>query len=247
MPRLRPLPTRNRARSPKLLARRKIECSNLAVRLTTERKVFAGVLGLAVVALGVDRLFLGGGATGPAAANAEPTPVAAATPSAPVTAPAPGAGLVAGAVTTIPVAKQLAALQSITRDADAFVPPSRWQQALDEAAAAEAASHRGAAAKAAPAQVDEATIRFQRNQLTAILIEDRAQGRIAKALIKVAPDEHRAAASRLYSIGDELDGYRLVRIDAASVEFEPVGGDKAGSNVTLGLPVPFEPRGIAGR
>lgn len=238
MPRLPSLPTRERPGEAKILARRKIECSNLGVRLTTERKVFAGVLALAVVALGVDRLFLGGALGGPASASAVPSP-------APVE-PEPMSVLTphAGAMTAIPVAKQLAALQSVTRGVDAFVPPSRWQQAIAEASAAGAAS-RQATISAPESSAEQAAQHFQRHQLTAILIEAGRAGRTsARALIKVALDDKGGTASRLFSPGEELDGFRLVRINAASVEFAPIAG---GTSATLSLPAPIETGGITAR
>lgn len=243
MPRLRPLPTRRHDLSPKRLARRKNQCSIFRVRLTTERKVFAGVLALAVVALGVDRLFLGGGASGPAVAGAAlVTDAAASAPTPDVAAHHAGPAV----VTAVPVAKQLAALQSVARDVDAFVPPARWQEVLAKAAASEDAPHRPNA-REATAPTDKATLQFQQNQLTAILIEGSAEARTARALIKVAADGDRPSTSRLFSIGDELGGYRLVRIDAASVEFKPLDAAADGRSVTLSLPAPIEGGGITAR
>jgi hypothetical protein len=193
------------------------------VRLTTERKVCAGVLALAVVALGVDRLFLGG-ATGPASASAAPVDPVLADPAVPGDA-APRAPIMGS---TVPVAKQLAALETVARDIDGFAPPSRWQKALADAQAAEAA--RGTAKPEVAEGTDPDVKRFMRHQLTAVL---RSGSRPVGALIKVADETAGHSSSRVVRVGEELDGFTMTDLDETTAKFADTA--TLSKSVDLGL------------
>jgi hypothetical protein len=235
MPRLPNLPPSTRFLDVGSLAVDACRCSTDLVRLTTERKVCAGVLSLAVIALGVDRLFLGGGITGPASASAS---VSGSETSVAVAPENPRPSLTR-AITTVPVAKQLAVLQTAVRDADAFAPPARWQQAMADARAAEEARTPRAEARE---QRDPRVARFQRHQLTAVLSE---QGIPTKALIRVAEGESGRSYSKLFAIGDELEGLRLMEMISKPQQTSATFVDGAGSLlIQLELPVIADTSGI---
>lgn len=189
------------------------------MRLTTERKVCATVLSLAVVALGVDRLVLGG-ASGPAGAAA--AIVAAASLAEP--SPVPPKPAARARATGEPVASRLKAIVPDAISRDGFAPPSRWIQAI---ARADEAAREKAAEPPSPAQADPIEARFKRHQLTAVLLE---RGVPTKALVKVLLGETGKSASRLFEVGDELDGLRLSALDASIATFVD-----AERNVTVDL------------
>jgi hypothetical protein len=137
--------------------------------------------------------------------------------------------------TTVPVAKQLAALESVPRDLDAFAPPSRWQKALAEARAAEEA--RAAAPQTSDQSPDAEVQALMRHPLTAVLSKD---GKPIKALIKVMDQKSGRANSRLLAIGDQLDGFTLRSLDSATATFVDQSGTRA---VDFDLPVAGEAGG----
>ncbi len=181
----------------------------LGVKLSRNNKVYAAVLGLGVLALGVDKLFLGGG---PAEAMAEtPTP-APAKPAAQATAPRQ----------TRSVAEQIDALSDSmplppapSEDADAFgLPPAL-------AGAVEAEIRRQSAERDRAAREREAEELLRSLRLTAVRIP---RGDTPQALIN----------GRLLSLGHEVPGttFRVVEITTDEAVLEAAAG---GTRVTLRL------------
>ncbi|MCC6322034.1 MAG: hypothetical protein IT438_11435 [Phycisphaerales bacterium] len=99
------------------------------MRLTNERKMYAGVLSVAVLGLAADRLFFAGAS--PAAAYAvEPSSVAEAASKPETSASAertPG-----GFAAPVPVARQFGVIASLAlNDLDGFSVPPKWQEAIE--------------------------------------------------------------------------------------------------------------------
>lgn len=197
------------------------------MRLTIERKVCGGVFAVAIIALGVDRLILGG-AGGPASAGAAEVLTAVEIAVNTPTKPAPGA-----AVMGVPVAKQLASLAVAAELLDGFAAPDRWREAMARAEAAAAVDAPASAAKPVEA-ADPAIAKFFKHQLTAVLSE---QGQPTKALVKASFDDARRSGSRLLAIGDDLDGFKLIHLGTSSATFlDPAGK----TPVELAIPVAGE-------
>lgn len=182
------------------------------MRLTNERKVCAVVLTLALAALGVDRLFLGGGAPAaaagaellaPGAGNSDPAANLSAKPEQP------------RASTLIPVARQFVRLESHAGStADGFSAPDQWRAAIElERARAEAARPAPSAVVKVEASSSDTWLKDKR--LTAIL---RTSDRTL-ALIN----------GRTYEVGDTLDGLVLTALDekTGSAKFAEPSGENA--------------------
>lgn len=187
------------------------------MRLTTERKVCAGVLLLAVAALAVDRLVLGG-VSGPASASAAELLVSTAEHESAATSPAPR--LVAAVGETVAV--QLAALPTKDAMSDAFAPPEKWAAAIRKASA-DAASLR-LASEIRPqtdAPADPIMAKFKSNhQLTTVVGE---RGRPDWALVRMVGGGE-AGPTRPLRVGDELNGFKLIELTATTATFqEPMG------------------------
>lgn len=117
------------------LAIPQLELCTSSVMLSNERKVFGGVLALALVALAVDRVFVatdGASPLGPATAAGEtvtPADLGEAS-STPVIAAAKKAS--GRAVHAVPVAKQFELINPYaSNEADGFAPPQKWQTAIE--------------------------------------------------------------------------------------------------------------------
>lgn len=215
-----------------LLARAANRCADIDVRLTTERKVCAGILSLATVALAVDRLLLGG-VSGPASAAAELLMAAGDAASAEDAGGEPRISL----ATSENVAKQLAALSDVPAVTDAFAPPDRWMAEIRKASLEAAANvDRGAAPEVSPA--NPAVARFmRRHKLTAVLSED---GKLDRALVKVEAGEGEPERTRVLRTGDVLDGFTLIHmaVDKQSKKTVATFSMPEGGTETVELAIP---------
>lgn len=217
-----------------LLDARRAVCADVRVRLTTERKVCAGILSLAMAALAVDRLVLGG-ASGPASASAAEL---LAVEGVGVAAENAGPETRLSLPTGEPVAKQLASLGSVPALADAFAPPARWMEEIRRAAA-EAQASRDSAGVGARVSDDPVVAGFlQRHQLTAVLSEG---GKPDRALVKVAAHDGQPERTRLLRVGDVLDGFTLLHLEVSkdkgrtttSATFSDPGGSSEAVTLTI--------------
>jgi hypothetical protein len=177
------------------------------MKLSKSRIASLAALGLAVLALAADRLWIGSGEASPrpAAASAAPA-VTALAPSAP-TASAPAAGGVSAATGRASVAdrlKTLAAGKSLDPDGvkEAFAPPESWMvQVAAPAAVPEEAS---------PPSPDPAETFAGQYKLTSVLIS--GSGGIAMV------------NGKMLRMGQEIGGYRLVGLAPGSATFKSAGG-----------------------
>lgn len=206
------------------------------MRLSNERKLFAGVLALALAALGVDRFILGG-AGGPAAASAAEyeAPAAAVDASASAdlaSAPESARPRAAAAVSSpaFPVAKQFAALSTLAANqSDGFAPPARWREAMEQVRR-EAAKAGAEAAHPAPTPAqDDAAGRWASERKFTAIIRARDGGTDAAVIddraVRVG-EMHRGLTLVAISLGDGA-------ADPGSATFE----DSTGSvRVQLRLP-----------
>lgn len=187
---------------------RGLNCPVSGVKLSKNNKMYVAVLGLGVLALGVDRLFLGGG---PAEAMAE-TPAALPARSAPASS--------GHAQPTQSVADQLDGLQVVApprlerTDADAFGLPPALASAVEEEI------RRQADARDRAAREREAEELVRSLRLTAVRIP---RDGTAQALIN----------GRLLNLNAEVPGtaFRLVEITKDEAVLEAVGGTR----ITLSL------------
>lgn len=183
------------------------------MRQTTQRKVLAGVLGLGLVGLVVDRVVLG-----PSGASASFTPDAAGSPASPATTgPRPDAGQVQTAEATIladltPRLRQALEVEQwsdrdILRSLRRTPEWARWAAAEDQGPVT---------------QAETPAARFRRtHQISAVLkVNDQWRAKVGQ---------------RLLSTGDTVEGFTVVRIDHRSVLF------KAGAEeIELAMPNPIE-------
>jgi hypothetical protein len=184
------------------------------VNLTRERKVYAAVLGLGALALVVDRAIL-------APADAAATPAVSADAAAPAAAPrAPAAPMP-------PRGESLASrLQRVgwdvgpmPRTADAFVADESWRR-----------EPLLAPGVAPPGGELAASFREGHRLTTVMAGRKRDDGSVAArpvAVIERVPGGEKVCIGE----GDEIDGFRLVKIGERSVQLE-----RAGTLIDLALP-----------
>lgn len=193
------------------------------MRLNKERKLYAGIFALALAALTVDRLFLGGG-YGPASASAAQDLALPAPAEEPVAAQ-PVAPAKSGA--SVPVAKQIETLRAAATGprSDGFTLPARWIASLSQRSAppattdAEPAPHAAAPAPATPTSNPE---KLASRRITGVVnVRDKAR---ACALIE----------GRRVAIGQSLDGFILTDLSESGATFT----DPAGNRLELRLPGP---------
>lgn len=164
-----------------------------------ERKVYAGLLGLGLLALFVDRALLSpadaGAASPEPAAPAPVTKPAPATPPANAAAPAP----------TGPTFTERIAAASLSPDArNPFQPPESWPKVTV------------VETPTGPAPTDFSSF-FESHKLTAIVWAPDKGAEAAIATIN----------GIAYRLGDEIDGFRITAIDASGVEFlAPTGTER---------------------
>jgi hypothetical protein len=166
--------------------------------LTTSRKVFLAFLGLALVALAVDRLVLSSGTLSPKSAAAAPSLAPDVSRGSVVaTASKPHPRLTAGASDTAPptrpalterleaVAKAYGCEPECTREA--FLPPDAWRVQPQEPPP-----------PPEPVPIDLAAEFVKKHRLTSILVG----GSTSRAIID----------GRVMAVGTEIDGFRLTRL-----------------------------------
>lgn len=186
------------------------------MRLTNERKIYAGVLSLAVAGLLADRVFFG---TSPASAYAvEPSPAASAGVAASEAGRQTG-----GFEAPIPVARLFENLAPHADNSqDGFSVPAGWQQAIDTQRAL-------AQPKARPAAEDQGPKSDPG--------EAWAQGRRLTSIVRFSDEFKAVVNGRAMRLGDTLDGLTLVAVDEANGR--AVFADEGrGVSVTLDLPRP---------
>jgi hypothetical protein len=174
------------------------------MNLSKSRKVMLGLLGLAAVAFAADKLLRGGATLQPNAAAAQTLPggtVPALQPAAPAATEEAKA-----APALLSVAERLKGLAETsglnpTLARDAFVPPESW---IPEAPPP-------ASTPAAPVvKVDPAADFARNHKVTAVILV----GNAGSAIID----------GKVVQIGQELDGFTLVRMAAGSVVFKAISG-----------------------
>ncbi|MDY7106998.1 MAG: hypothetical protein SYC29_00015 [Planctomycetota bacterium] len=172
----------------------------MKAKSSRERNVFIGILGLALAALSVDRVFLGSGATGPAEASAAAEAYAVdASPDAadlePVEdadEPRPLTSVLADRINTFGRADA----QPISELPDVFGTPTSW--------AGDEASGETGARPTSPAQAFQAD-----HRLTAVMLSQSNPGAVVDgAFLK---------------IGQALDGFALTSVNERSAVFERDG------------------------
>lgn len=182
------------------------------MKLSKNNKLYAAVLGLGVLALGVDKLFLGGG----------PSEATAQTPGALTDKPnTPGAAGAASMAPTLSVATQLEslgeqmALPPAAADADAFGVPTALAEAVD------AEIGRLKAEEQRRAQEKQAAELLASLRLTAVRIPREGT---PQALIN----------GQLLKLGNDVPGtaFRVVEITAEKAVLE---GAEEGPRITLKL------------
>ncbi|MFN7021806.1 MAG: hypothetical protein ACK4WH_10835 [Phycisphaerales bacterium] len=186
------------------------------MRLTNERKIYAGVLSLAVAGLLADRMFFGATPASAYAVDHSPAAPASASPS--------ESGRQPGAYEApIPVARLFESLSQHADNAqDGFTVPAAWQQAID-------AQRALAQPKARPADEDQGP--------QSDPAESWARGRKLTSIVRFSSEFKAVVNGRALRLGDSLDGLTLVAIDETSGR--AVFADEGrGLSVTLDLPRP---------
>jgi hypothetical protein len=171
----------------------------MKAKSSRERNVFIGILGVALMGLGVDRVFLGSGATGPAAASAAAAEAFAADPfsdaidvqfTEPADEPEPLTSALAGRLEDFAQRGQ----REVGDLPDVFEPSASWRST---------SSSDGDGASR-PASASEA---FQAaHRLTAVMLSDSNPGAVVDG--------------RFLRIGQALDGFILTSVNERSALFK---------------------------
>jgi hypothetical protein len=177
------------------------------MKLSKSRIAALAALGLAVLALAADRLWIGSGETSPRPAAASSAPVATALAPAAPTGSAPAAGNVSAATGRASVAdrlKQLAAGKNLDADGvkEAFAPAESWM--------VQVAAPPAVAEEAAPKPSDPVESFADTHKLTSVLIS--GSGGIAMV------------NGKMLRMGQEIEGYRLVGLAPGSATFRSGSG-----------------------
>ncbi|MEO1279191.1 MAG: hypothetical protein AAFV77_09565 [Planctomycetota bacterium] len=164
--------------------------------LTKERKVLFGLLGSAGLILGIDQLFLG--------------PPQRATADVPATAPAPAAAM-PPSQTAVPTTGTATPGTSAPVDPSAGV--NLWNDRLEQVHAEADGSSDAVDPFSASAESDSASgititpARFASDHTLSAVV---TSGAVGVAMVN----------GRAVRIGDEISGYRLIRVDTRSAEFQ---------------------------